>query len=553
MARNSAAPIIALALVLAASPGCTCAWFAPSAKGERRVGPHDVTLQAQAHRSIGVDGIGAPHVGGILWPTIDGYGLTVRASVGGRPEVAVLAKGAAELPNKAELAAVVAAIELDASPDGKHFAYRRLDGGWAVLHLLPLGTPFDSDLSAPTNTKPVEGANVDWASLPSPEAIALAALHDAAGGYGKRHVLLWDAILAQPPGPPWDDALISGPFPSAKRAREWAIERFEQKPAPPPAWREAAARRAVAALGDDTLEKDTMDACVDVALKADLPGERDALDRTLATVWRSSARPVRVGEAFALLGARLNVCASRPWAKRQGPLPSPEARRLMVDAARALVEQKKERSAAAEIILAAGSDGDRGWLDDALLAAWPESEQESPTLAERRELREQLVAFARGGPSSRCHQPRPAPSAAWRARLRDKARPLLASEEQGHDAASMLVALGEQPDLDAGLDHWLEHSFDPVHDGELLANATRGSAAWRARATTKAEAMRAEAATQLGSRHDPDLGARLSAASSLLYRLEYESADCERLALLRAKVQRHDKPEALPKRCPSKK
>lgn len=157
--------------------------LASSAEAVREAGPHKVRLEAQAHREIGVGFLGAPHVGGIIFPTLDGDGYVVTLRVDDRSPITIAVTATTSQAGEAELERALAAIAIEGSADGNHVAYNNDKKGWAVLHLLPAGTPFDSPRS--------RVAAIDWASMPAPDAIALAAVRD--GGN--------ETILAQWPEP----------------------------------------------------------------------------------------------------------------------------------------------------------------------------------------------------------------------------------------------------------------------------------------------------------------------------------------------------------------
>ncbi len=529
MTRARVALGTALALSALAWPGCTCSWFAPSAKRTAQAGAQQVQLRARAFRKFGVDGIGAPHVGGVLWPTIDGYGLSVALTVGERPEIGILARKTQAMPTDGELAAVISGVELSGSSDGKHIGFKLPENGWHVLHLLPVGAPFHHGEAS----VPLAGGAVDWSALPAPEAAAIAVLRDRDRSEAASAELVWQAVLAQPPGPPWDDALLEA-FPWSEHAREWAAERFAKQPPPSADWRERAAKRAVSALRDPSLEinftgpkegEAEFSACVDLVAKLDTPAHYESLDRALLDVWQDAdpQRSSKRTQAFRTLTRRLGICEKRPWAS--GKLGSPisdATRRALVQAGRAQVE-KDETAEGIEIVVAVGTDDDRARADDALIAkglAGDDDVTNSSFLA--------LVARASANPTILCAQKQPPPTPQWRTRLRTKARPALSdSDRRGREAALVLIALGEQPDLDAGLDRLLA-GFPEEVVSELIDNVERGSSAFKDRARVKAEKL-------LAPSKDPNAYVpyeQKGPAAGLLYQLDYETASCERLGEL---------------------
>jgi hypothetical protein len=185
-------------LVIACSVRSGC----ESASVQRSVGDVSVEITAHGVKSYAVGGVGIPHVGGILWPEFDGYGIELRLRVDGRPPVSVTrpAPDPAAAPEEDALKLAAEAVEISASPGGEHLAFRNgATGGWTIVHLLPEGVPFRSQHS----DSMAEAATLEWSSLPSPESIALEALRSAKPD---RSVLA--AVEAQTAREPWNAVLL---------------------------------------------------------------------------------------------------------------------------------------------------------------------------------------------------------------------------------------------------------------------------------------------------------------------------------------------------------
>jgi hypothetical protein len=99
--------IFALAFLVALSSCERCTLLSSAAESERKAGPHTATLKAQAHRAIGVGFAGAPHVGGIVWPTIEGHGYVVTVRVASRPEVTIAVASTEKQAGEEELQRVL--------------------------------------------------------------------------------------------------------------------------------------------------------------------------------------------------------------------------------------------------------------------------------------------------------------------------------------------------------------------------------------------------------------------------------------------------------------
>lgn len=205
-------PALAALFVVTACHSCTVC--TPDAERTRRIDGHEVVITAEGTRRVGVEGAGAPHVFGVLWPTIEGYGYELRVRIDDRPEVELGTAGTGEdrMPTERELAAYADAVEVAFSPNGEHLVYRRdATTGWRLLHMLPKGRPFDAADSDRFARDIVPASALDLASVPSSRTIGLEILRrdeGEAGGDHARRRAFWDALGAQPGGPPWDDALL---------------------------------------------------------------------------------------------------------------------------------------------------------------------------------------------------------------------------------------------------------------------------------------------------------------------------------------------------------
>ena len=207
-----------------------------SATIRREVDDTSVEITAVPVKSYDVGGVGIPHVGGILWPQFDGYGIELRLRVDDRPPFAVAtpAPDPATAPEEDALQAAAEALELSAAPGGDHLAFRKkATDGWTVVHLLPQGVPFRSRHSESIGPHP------DWSALPSPESIALDALTSTKP---ERSVL--EAVQAQTSPQPWDSALLAAWQPrSAVHAT--LVARLEARDEIDPTFVDEAARTAL--------------------------------------------------------------------------------------------------------------------------------------------------------------------------------------------------------------------------------------------------------------------------------------------------------------------
>lgn len=197
---------LVLALLLLAACKSSCG--TPEARVRRTVAGHAVEIEADGQVKVGMEGAGAPHAGiGIFWPTLEGFGYALRLRVDDRDEVELgaLHFGDERLPRKAELRQFAEAVELAFSPDGSHLAVRSTAGErWHVLHLLAKGPPFKSRHADAFGTAPRAGESLDFAALPTSEAIGLEMLaNDSSLSSGFRQ-----ALRELPVGPPWDHALL---------------------------------------------------------------------------------------------------------------------------------------------------------------------------------------------------------------------------------------------------------------------------------------------------------------------------------------------------------
>lgn len=187
-----------------------CTWCAPDAERVRQIGEHRVKVLAEGTRRFGVDGVGAPHAFGVLWPTIEGYGYTVHLALDDREEIELGTASFSEerMPTEAELQTLADAVEVTLSSNAEHLAYRKdATSGWRVLHVLSHGRPFDSKHSDRFARDVIAASDLDLASLPPAQSIALEIL--ASPQERARANALWRALEVMPPGPPWDEAMLA--------------------------------------------------------------------------------------------------------------------------------------------------------------------------------------------------------------------------------------------------------------------------------------------------------------------------------------------------------
>jgi hypothetical protein len=236
------------ALLLGTACDCNCDWLTPDATRERRIGERVVEITAKGGRHVGVDGIGAPHAFGVLWPTIDGYGYTLRMKIDDRPEFEL---GTASfhrdrMPTEEELQALADAVEVTFSQNQDHVAYRRdATTGWRVLHLLPRGRAFDSEKSDTFARQVVDASALDFSSLPSAEALGLEILR--APDRNDRRGPFWEALAEQPTGGVWDQPLLDL-WPGETRTQPLIEARVAPRSSSTPAFRAAAVSKALAGL-----------------------------------------------------------------------------------------------------------------------------------------------------------------------------------------------------------------------------------------------------------------------------------------------------------------
>jgi len=210
-----------LVVVLALLGGCSVRAGCASSTVQRSVEGMEIEITARGQREFGVGGAGIPHVGGLLWPEFDGFGVELQVAVDGRPpfSLAHAAEDPEVKPDEAELERAAEALTFDASEDGEHLAFRRQDSDrWTVVHLLPAGQPFS--LGKEPIPETADG-DPDFSGLESAESLALGALRRSPGP----DVLA--AIRDQPAAQPWDDALLERWL--NKDARKVLVERLEKR------------------------------------------------------------------------------------------------------------------------------------------------------------------------------------------------------------------------------------------------------------------------------------------------------------------------------------
>ena len=374
--------------------GCTCNWFAPSSQETREVDGVKVRLKAAAHRKIGVGVLGAPHVGGMLYPTMKGYGYGVLLSVEGRPEVNVFARGGFdEMVAPEVLARAVRQQRVKFSPDRRHLATSP-EGSrhWLMLHLMRKGPPFPSYGSIQRNKQ-----QPDFSGLKSPETIAVEILQRGGRGVmrnkkSQRGKLFWMAVEAQPAGGPLDRPLLDL-WPRVRPARRLVQKRAEQGSGVTAAWRKAALRKAARALSG----RQTRHACELIMRTGDAAAIQRMDDQLLA---RFPAL-----EAHKMLKLRLcRGCAMRKVVARSwiGPKPPPSKawrKRARARALQLLGRPPRTGPAAAQLLILLGDGKASARVLERLLQLWPQNKL-AHTL---------LVRHARSG------------SEQWRARAREQA------------------------------------------------------------------------------------------------------------------------------------
>ncbi len=213
----------------------------PSAEREWASEGHALRLVAQGVDTygVGIDGVGAPHAIGCLWPRLEKEAsVEIRLSLDDRPEVVVYVERVPEL-SQAAVDAVLAVYEVEISPQGGQLAWSSGEA-WTVLEVLTVGPPFAAGQSLPAGTPA-------FATLLSPELATAALLADPDRRGGDEALASWDAVALQPVGPPWDGLALEA-WPEARGAYA-RVERL----APPGSgvtgdWRVLAEAKAMAYL-----------------------------------------------------------------------------------------------------------------------------------------------------------------------------------------------------------------------------------------------------------------------------------------------------------------
>lgn len=202
-----------------------------------------LSAQGVASYGMGIDGVGAPHAIGCLWPTVEkDSAVEVRLVVGDRPEVVLRSERVPELTDEA-VAAVLASTEVAFAPDAHHVAWRA-GGEWTVLELLAAGPPFPAGQVLPAG-------EADFSLLLAPELATLGLLADPERRGRESARAAWSAAAQQAPGPPWDDLALSA-WPTVPGAVDLVLARAPAAAGAAPSWRVAAEARALAELlGDD--------------------------------------------------------------------------------------------------------------------------------------------------------------------------------------------------------------------------------------------------------------------------------------------------------------
>jgi hypothetical protein len=519
-----------LVLLVAMVSGCRCTWCAPSAELDRQVGKHAVKVEGESAHRWGIDGIGAPHVGGIIWPTLEGAGFVIRLVVDDRPTVHV--GGGSFMPTKKRLKEMLAAVELEGSPDEAHIAVRvPPDTDWRVLHLLPRGVPFDA-ASVPAVVA------VDWTKVPEPLAVASTELRDARCHQAKACELVWDAVGDQPGGSPLDDVVLEV-WPAAPKGLRIVVERAKPGSGATEPWRQATATKTLAAVEKADARKEAV--TVLVALQ-DLPALA-RLDRRLVDLWKADPDENEINQ---LLNDRLEATDA---AVAMGS----QERAHAAATARALITTAALTDRAANVVVLAGTPEDVAWMDDALLPLWPQNAQTAYTKDHVHDVLEK-----RAETPDRVPRWGPPPSPAWVERATDRAAQTAKREEMQTKAARLLLALATPRALDIALDVMLERwpDKDPYESSTLEKAAPRGSAAWKGRAVAKANACIDEAyaaAAQLAPyKFLPDAqGARAGRCVDLLVVLEGDQVSCPRWAEIE-RIGKHTllgTPARAPARC----
>jgi hypothetical protein len=490
---------------MALTSGCRCTTCAPSASVERIAGPHKVRVEGQASHEWGIDGFGAPHVGGVLWPTVKGAGYAIHVVVDGRPKLFVDA--GSRMPSKEELQARVDGVEVVSAPDHQHLGVLvEPAGDWRVVHLLPRGVPFESAHSTP-------GKEISWAVVPPPVDIAMAEMRDERCRQAKACKLLWSAVRSQAPGPPLDDVLLEL-WPDTEPARAIVIDRARPAAGAPAAWRSAAAEKALIVLE----QKETRPSAFGLVIALEEPGALARMDRRLVEIWKAEG----TGDShasFNLLESRL----SKNPKEAKGPTMAPAERAHVVATARELLRDKQRTRDCGQLLVLAGSPEDLAWMDDALLELWPFNGEICALCDGAHEV---LERRARGswGPPVR---------ADWRERATDKAATVAAQPAMITKAGRLLLAIDTDRAIAIALENWLRTwPADTREHHSLMKVVERGPASWKQRAVAKSNDCIDRFATMAASTESwklpDDERWRATHCIDLLVTLEGKSMSCER-------------------------
>jgi len=498
--------IALLSLAIAVASGCRCTACAPSAVAERTAGAHRIRLEGQAAHEWGVDGFGAPHVGGVIWPTVKGAGYAIHMIVDDRPKLFVAADG--KMPSKDELTRRVAALEVVSSPDDKHLGVR-VDpaGNWRVVHLMPRGVPFESAQSD-------AGKEIAWDRYPPPEQIAMTEMREERCRPEKECGLLWSAVESQAPGAPIDDVLLEV-WPAAERSRAIAVARAQPSANASPAWRRAAGDKALGALQ----ASETRRSAFDLLIALEDPQALASLDRRLLELWKQEGEEDS-HQAFTMLESRLSP---EPKKKRGPPMATPE-RALVVAAARELIRKQKRTRDCGELIVLAGGPEDAAWMDEILLEVWPYNAEICLLCDGSQEILDKRV----GGWG-------PPVKPEWRERATDKAAQVASKHEFTAKACRLLLAIDTDRAVAAALDRWIEVWPEDTSEHHFMMPAVkRAPASWKPRAAAKANACVDQFASvvdahkdRLWSINDDDRW-KATYCIELLVAIEGETMSCER-------------------------
>jgi hypothetical protein len=537
-------------VTLAAALGCgECTCFAGHAELRHEENGRTVVVTAQGFRDFGVGAIGAPHAFGILYPEFRGSGYRVHMAVDDRPVVDVARVPSEHAPSSNTLEEMLAEIEVRVSEAGDHVALH-FDGRWLVFHLLGAGTPFDLPRSAS------EGDELDLAAMPSAEALALAFLADEEASYDA-HELFWSALDEIGGGAPWDEAVV-GPWPRSERAHGWLMHRLEEGGEP----FEGTARAALDAEARRVVEESEIEVQRRRASEAlvALGGESIAwLDARAVSTWAdvpadASAR----SEARIYLAGRTRYSTYVPVGTEP---PVDSATEALVTAARGVAESKRPsqnaelrfvRRAGVEIVGATstqelvasnfdldlalhlletrGTDADRAWANDLVLAEWPALDWTA--------LDDALVRRITAHPDDET----------LRRAVEERAARAFRDLPDVRSVATVLFAFARPETDDQALRGLLAH-LDQQHWFVLEDHLDRASPAFERDAVTEARRI-IDAAGALDDADEPTRY-RVAHAVDLVFAIEEDGAECaelEALLEIRRRTRTYTSP-SLPARC----